>query len=141
MRYLTEDDASAMAEIHKMAFPAGWPENEMKAHIEKDLCIGIGKPLLAFALIQIGGDQADILTIATAAEARRKGYALALLTNAETLLRDRKVHTLFLDVSEANSGAIALYKVAGFQPIGRRPAYYRTPTGRIAAITYSKTLT
>lgn len=140
IRRLTYDDAAEMAAIHKTCFPAGWPEDEMKVHISKDLCLGVGTPLKSFALIQIGGDQADILTIATAPEARRNRHAQNIIQAGEDALKNSKVRTLFLEVSEANIGAIALYKTLGFQPIGRRPAYYRTPHGRIAAITFSKNL-
>ena len=32
---------------------------------------------------------------------------------------------IFLEVGEDNPAAIALYRQAGFEPVGRRPAYYR----------------
>jgi len=47
---------------------------------------------------------------------------------------------MFLEVAEDNEAAIHLYRSLGFQPIGRRPAYYRRADGRVAAITFSKKL-
>lgn len=129
-----------MATLHKQSFPSGWPEEDMRRHIEKDLCLGVGNPVKAFILLQIGGDQADILTLATDPAHRRKGHARQILSEAENQLRNKNIKTLYLDVSEINDGAIALYKSTGFQAIGRRPAYYRTAKGRVAAITFSKTL-
>jgi ribosomal-protein-alanine N-acetyltransferase len=112
----------------------------MRLHIDKDLCLGLGDPLTAFILVQIGGDQADILTIATHPDHRRKGLARQLLTEAEKILQTDGVETLFLDVSELNDSAKSLYKSCGYQAVGRRPRYYRTPNGRVASITFSKSL-
>jgi len=129
-----------MAQIHKQSFPASWPEDEMKSHLKKDLCLGIGFPLEAFILVQIALDQADVLTIATHPEHRRKGHARDLLSSAEAKLKEDRVTSLYLDVSEKNEGALALYRACQFQAVGRRPAYYRTAAGRVASITFSKTL-
>lgn len=140
IRPLTASDADLMSIIHAQSFPTGWPSSEMQVHIEKDLSLGIGAPLQAFILVQSGADQADILTLATDPAHRRKGYARKLLAKAESALRERGVKVLYLDVSEHNEGAIALYKSCRFQAVGRRPAYYRTAKGRVAAITFSKLL-
>jgi ribosomal-protein-alanine N-acetyltransferase len=129
-----------MSTIHRKSFSAGWPLAEMRLHIDKDLCLGLGDPLSAFILVQIGGDQADILTIATHPDHRRKGLARQLLTEAEKILHGEGVVTLFLDVSELNDSAKSLYKSCGYQAVGRRPRYYRTPNGRVASITFSKSL-
>jgi ribosomal-protein-alanine N-acetyltransferase len=145
IRTLTHQDASQMADIHKASFPVGWPDSDMVQHIQKDLCLCVFDPdtslVIAFALFQIGGDQADVLTIATAPEHRRKGCARLLLDASEQALKEQRVKTLYLDVSEKNEGAIILYKSCGYHPIGRRPAYYRTSAGRVAALTFSKSLT
>lgn len=140
IRRLGPSDAPLMSTIHRKSFPAGWPPDEMRLHIDKDLCLGLGDPLAAFILVQIGGDQADILTIATHPDHRRKGLARKLLSAAETALREDNVLTLFLDVSELNDSAKSLYKSCGYQAVGRRPRYYRTPNGRVASITFSKSL-
>jgi len=140
VRSLTAEDAEEMARIHKDAFPVGWPVSDMVRHTQKDLCLGIGVPLSAFIILQIAGEQADILTLATDSQARRKGHACKLLRSAQEYLENKSIRTIFLDVAENNSAAIGLYKSCGFQAIGRRPAYYRTSKGRIAAITFSKSL-
>lgn len=116
----------------------------MLGHIKKDLCLGMcsgdGAPLEAFILVQVALDQADVLTIATHPEHRRKGHAKVLLMAAEIRLKEKNVNSLYLDVSERNEGALALYRACQFQAVGRRPAYYRTAAGRVASITFSKAL-
>ena len=112
----------------------------MWAHIQKDLCFGFGRPLDGFIILSAAADQAEILTIATDPSHRRRGIARSLLEIAETELVDNGVDTLFLEVAEDNKSAIKFYKSAGFEPIGRRPAYYKREIGRVAAITYRKRL-
>lgn len=129
-----------MAEIHAQSFFKGWDDADMWAHIHKDLCFGYGRPLDGFIILSSAADQAEILTIAVDPAARRRGMARALLDIAETELVDNGVDTLFLEVAEDNVAAIPFYQHAGFEPIGRRPAYYKREMGRVAAITYRKRL-
>ncbi|MDA8708554.1 GNAT family N-acetyltransferase [Hellea sp.] len=140
IRALNAMDAARMAEIHAQSFFKGWDDADMSAHIQKDMCFGFGRPLDGFIILSSAADQAEILTIAVNAKQRRQGIARALLEIAETELVDNGVDTLFLEVSEDNDAAITFYKDAGFEPIGRRPAYYKREKGRVAAITYRKRL-
>ena len=142
MRRLNAADAKAMASIHAESFERSWDALEMAVHTQRDLCFGIEQndALCAFIIISQAADQAEILTIATAKAARRRGLGRQLLDAAFAQLSENGTAELFLEVAEDNIAAIALYKNAGFQPIGRRPGYYRRPGGRIAAITLSKTL-
>jgi len=133
-----------MADIHAQSFPRPWPALDMAVHVKTDLCLGVGPekdlPFGAFIIIRTSEHEAEILTIATAEQARRKGYGRALLGEATARFTQAKSRNLFLEVAEDNAPAIALYKSSGFVPIGRRPAYYRRENGRVAAITFSKAL-
>lgn len=140
IRALAIMDAARMAEIHAQSFYKGWDDADMGAHIQKDLCFGFGRPLDGFIILSSAADQAEILTIAVDPAERRRGIARALLDISETELVDNGVDTLFLEVAEDNKAAIKFYKGAGFEPIGRRPSYYKREIGRVAAITYRKRL-
>ena len=140
IRAVNIKDAARMAEIHTQSFFKGWDDMEMGRHIQKDLCFGFGRPLEGFIILSSAADQAEILTIATDPAHRRRGIARALLEISETELVDNGVDTLFLEVAEDNEAAIKFYKSLGFEPIGRRPAYYKREIGRVAAITYRKRL-
>ena len=140
IRSLAITDAARMAELHAQAFHKGWGADDMGGHIQKDLCFGFGRPLDGFIILSSAADQAEILTIAVDPAQRRRGIARALLEITETELVDNGVDTLFLEVAEDNDAAIKFYKGAGFEPIGRRPAYYKREMGRVAAITYRKRL-
>ena len=140
IRALNTTDTQRMAEIHAQSFPKGWDDAAMWAHIHKDMCFGFGRPLDGFVIISSAADQAEILTIAIDPSQRRRGIARALLEITETELVDNGVDTLFLEVAEDNQAAIEFYKGAGFEPIGRRPGYYKRELGRVAAISYRKRL-
>jgi len=133
-------DAPRMAQIHEESFYKGWSAEEMASHIKKDLCLGHGRPLDGFVIISHSADQAEIVTIAIDLQMRRQGLARKLLEIAETELTDLGVDTLFLEVAEDNLTAITFYKNSGFEPIGKRPAYYKREKGRVAALTFRKAL-
>lgn len=142
MRVLTATDARDMAAIHAVCFDRPWDALEMATHTQRDFCLGADwdNQLAAFVILSITADQSEVLTIATSKPARRQGLAKQILTNAFEMLQKRDITETFLEVAEDNIGAMALYKGLGFQPIGRRPGYYRRADGRVAAITFSKKL-
>lgn len=140
MRRLSAADARDMAAIHSESFERGWDALEMATHTQRDLCLGLEQngTLAAFIIVSTAADQAEILTIAVRKTVRRQGLARRLLDQTVSHLKNMDAGELFLEVAEDNPGALALYRTAGFQPIGRRPGYYRRATGRVAAITFSK---
>ncbi len=131
-----------MASVHSDSFERPWSALDMAAHTLRDVCFGIDTDgrLAAFVIISCAADQAEVLTIATAKAARRQGLARRLLEGVIPQLQKHGAAELFLEVAEDNTAALALYKTSGFQPIGRRPGYYRRTAGRMAAITFSKKL-
>lgn len=139
-RVLDESDASEMATLHARSITPNWPETDMFKHCQTDLCLGIGTPLTGFAIIRHAADQAEILTIVTDPDRRRAGLGRIILQKVHSYLRQFGVTIIFLEVAEDNQAAIALYRTCGYQQFGRRPAYYRRKNGRVAALTFRKTL-
>jgi len=131
-----------MAAIHAQSFDRPWDALDMSTHTVRDLCFGLDAEdrLAAFIILSQAADQAEILTLATAKDARRQGLGRKLIDGVAAQLRELGKAELFLEVAEDNAPAISLYRGAGFEPIGRRPRYYRRATGRIAALTFAKKL-
>ena len=77
---------------------------------------------------------AEILTVAVVPEARRKGVGAALITSAGVAALVRGAASMFLEVSETNDAARALYTKLGFAEAGRRRDYYATDDGWVDAI-------
>ncbi len=73
---------------------------------------------------QSAPDEAEVLNLAVDPAWRRRGVGSALL--AAVLERARG--TIFLEVAEPNSPAIALYRKQGWVDVGRRAGYYNHGT-------------
>ncbi len=69
---------------------------------------------------RIAPGEAEILNIAVDPAFRRRGVASALLD----ALGAQAQSTVFLEVAEPNTAAIALYRRHGWEPIGIRVGYY-----------------
>jgi ribosomal-protein-alanine N-acetyltransferase len=70
-------------------------------------------------------EEADIQTIAVAAEARRMGLGRVLMRTLLSEARQRGARQVFLEVRADNPGAQALYVDLGFEEIAVRPGYYQ----------------
>ncbi|MGK7869279.1 GNAT family N-acetyltransferase [Falsiroseomonas sp. E2-1-a20] len=123
-------DAAAAAALHARAFPPGeaWGVQAITLMLEMPGCFGILRPGAGFVLARVAADEAEILTLAVVPEARRAGLGGALLAEAMAAAVLRGAGTMFLEVSEANRAAQALYGAAGFAEVGRRRRYYSDGT-------------
>ncbi len=129
--------AEVIAALHRAAMPEdAWSADAWRsllsapgarARIAMD-----GTAPAGFLHLRHAGDEAEVVMIATRPSARRRGFAAALLEDALAALDGGTA--LFLEVAERNHAARALYARFGFAPVGRRPGYYRTPSGRQDAI-------
>lgn len=140
IRRLAPSDAADMAALHKRAITPYWPETDMAEHARRDICLGIGEPLTGFVILRPAADQAEILTIVTGPDNRGRGIGAKLLQAGENKAFEFGTTIVFLEVAEDNAPAIALYRSADYEPIGKRPAYYRRDQGRVAALTFRKKL-
>ena len=115
----------ALAHIHALAFSStrAWSAAEFRSLLDQPGMVLTGDDR-AFALLRVTLDEAEVLTVATAPEHRRKGLARAVLAQAETAVQTLGAAVIFLEVAEDNDAARALYAQAGYAQIGRRPGYY-----------------
>ncbi|WP_297735865.1 GNAT family N-acetyltransferase [uncultured Maricaulis sp.] len=121
--------AAKLAGLHRQCFAQAWSEAEFASLLNLPGCTGwvcrdAGR-FVALALFRQALDEAELLTLATHPDYRRSGHADVLLTCGEKALFDQGVERVFLEVSTANPGALALYARTGYGEIARRPAYYR----------------
>lgn len=88
-----------------------------------------------YVIARCVADEAEIISIGVRPAARRRGIGAALLADAMVRSVELGVRTIFLEVSEKNSAARALYTTAGFAEVGRREDYYRDKMNRgVAAL-------
>lgn len=129
---LTMDDTPAMAQLHEEDFVRPWSAEEFEGLLVQEAVFGfaarqIGNPKAGpagFVLTRLAAGEAEILTVAVARSARRRGLGRDLIEAVMRELHAQRADALFLEVDETNAPAIALYRRLRFYDVGRRPAYY-----------------
>jgi len=126
--------AAAMAAIHHAAFPPAeqWDAASIIATLAMPGAFGLVAPDGGMALARVAADEAELLTLAVAPEARRRGLGLRLLRAAMRQTAINGAQWMFLEVKDGNAAALALYTLAGFAVIASRRQYY--PDGATALV-------
>lgn len=114
-----------LATLHAGAFSAtrAWSAQEFASLLDHTGTFIVGDTR-SFILTRVVADEAEILTLATDPAMRRKGLARAVLNTALARAHQMGAASMFLEVAEDNTPAIALYTTSGFTQVGRRPGYY-----------------
>ncbi|MDQ2632197.1 MAG: GNAT family N-acetyltransferase [Pseudomonadota bacterium] len=76
-------------------------------------------------LFRAGNPAARLYSIATAPGMAGRGLGRALIEAAERAAVGRGKHALRLEVRQDNERAAAIYRRAGFRPVGSKPGYYQ----------------
>ena len=116
----------ALAALHARCFhthPRPWSAAEFTDLLGATLNFLLLRPQ-GFLLGRTIGDEAELLTLAVAPEARRMGLGRALLAEFVETSQARGAREAFLEVASDNHPAIALYAGAGWQETGTRRDYY-----------------
>ena len=114
-----------LAALHARCFvhPRPWSGAEFADLLNSPHAFLLTRPQ-GFLLGRTVADEAELLTLAVAPEARRRGIARALLAEFAATSQDRGATRAFLEVAADNGAARALYHAAGWGESGRRRRYY-----------------
>lgn len=132
-----------LAALHGRAFvtPRPWSAAELGSLIADPLAFLLVEGDAGFLLGRAVAGEAELLTLAVAPEARRRGLGRKLMARFLYQARLRGAETAFLEVAADNAAAMALYVRSGFAESGRRRGYYRAPDGTlIDAVVMSRVL-
>lgn len=132
-----------LAVLHRCCFvtPAPWDAASFAGFLADPLAFLLVEADAGFLLGRAVAGEAELLTIAVAPEARRRGLGRKLVARFLYQAQLRGAERTFLEVAADNPAAIALYESSGFQQAGTRRGYYRTPTGqRIDALVLARDL-
>ena len=120
-----------IAQLETVCFHDPWSEASIRSELDNDLSLWLvameDDRLLGYVGSQTVLGWTDMMNVAVAPEARRRGVGEALIRRLMEMLRERKCECLTLEVRASNAGAIALYEKLGFTEVGRRKNYYRNP--------------
>ena len=134
IRTAEERDVSEIAALEKRCFSDAWSETSVRGTMNSPL----GYVLIAertdgegfdlpcgYLIAQVFDGEGELLRIAAAPEARRRGTGRLLL---ERMLEDHPCVSVWrLDVRTKNAAAIALYEKYGFRIITENRDAYRDP--------------
>ena len=123
IRAITSGDHSAIQSIqHSSPDAAHWDLTGYPA--DSTWVAEVGGAIVGFlAARSLSAGEFEVLNLAIAPEWRRYGIAVRLIDYALRSLPG----CWFLEVRESNQPARLLYAKLGFQPVGRRVAYYHDP--------------
>ncbi len=129
-RPLTPADLPAAAAIHAAAFAdETWGAEQLAALLAAPGTWGLAAEqagsLAGFLLLRLAADEVEVLTLAVAPAARRRGLAATLLRTGLAQALALGATRGFLEVGADNPAALALYRASGWRCVGRRPKYYR----------------
>lgn len=115
----------AMAALHARCFttPPPWSARAFAAALTAPGALLLTAPD-AFLVGRAAAGEAELLTLAVAPEARRRGAGRSLCARFAAAAQAAGADTAFLEVAADNTAARALYAAAGWAEVGRRPRYY-----------------
>ena len=134
IRLASGADIDLLADLYARAFG----EPYTRPAVETLLAAGGAWALVAaradgpcgYVIARTAADEAEILSLGVAPQARRTGVGRALLDAVIACVGLATARHLFLEVGEDNPAAQGLYRQAGFATVGRRPGYYKRANGR-----------
>lgn len=142
MRELGPGDATRLAALERELFgPSAWSAAMVREEIggpgrwyvgidaEPDARAPAGlvpsSDVVAYAGSWFDGEVTQVMTLAVAGAAQRRGYGRVLLAALVDRARADGASAVLLEVRVDNEPAIALYREAGFEVLGRRRRYYQ----------------
>jgi len=117
-------DTAPLAALHAACFDDAWDAASLRTTLATPGAFAFHNRD-GFVVARVAGDEAEILTLAVAPEARGKGLGRALLNAAIAEARRCGTAAIFLEVGTDNPAALALYAGLGFANVGTRKGYYR----------------
>ena len=140
LRSARSEDAAELAQLHAGGFERPWSAGDIVRLLQAPGVFGLQVPGAGFALVRTAADEAELLTIAVAAERRGEGVGAALLEAAISRAGEAGAAQMHLEVAVDNQPALRLYRRAGFAEAGRRRGYYERSDGRVDALVLTRVL-
>ena len=132
MRDMVWTDLGEVARLESEVFPSdGWSEatwwSELAARPRRAYVVheGADGRLDGYAGVDLGGEVADVMTVAVAPHAQGRGLGRALLDELVARAEADSAAYLMLEVRADNEPARKLYEARGFEVLTVRRRYYQ----------------
>jgi ribosomal-protein-alanine N-acetyltransferase len=123
-------DIDAVFAIAQAAFTLPWPREELALELTRPYsALRVLRPspdddVAGFLNHWRLGDELQIMNVAVLPDHQRRGYAHALMRDAEDAARQMRLGSIFLEVRRSNVPAIQLYESHAYGIVGVRQRYY-----------------
>lgn len=125
IRRATGADVARIVTIEAECFGAdAWSEQLVREQLAADHRDVLIDDDIAYGVVSVLGDVADLDRLAVLPFARRRGVAGGLIEQLIEATRDRGAERVLLEVAADNAAAIGLYESSGFETISARKGYY-----------------
>ena len=128
---MRRQDVPQIAALEAACFSDPWSERSVDSELDNPLSLWLvcreGQHVLGYVGSQTVLGESDMMNVAVAPDARRRGIAQMLIGALAEQLKRQGSHSLSLEVRPSNTAAVSLYRKLGFVQVGRRPNYYRHP--------------
>ncbi|WP_151526898.1 ribosomal protein S18-alanine N-acetyltransferase [Serinicoccus kebangsaanensis] len=140
LRAATWRDIPAMADLERAAFPEDpWDEaslwSELARRPRRSYLVAHDprtSDLVGYAGLDLGGDVADVMTLAVDPRARGRGVGTLLLDELHHRARAAGAASVMLEVRSGNDVARRLYASRGYALVRTRRRYYRSGEDALA---------
>lgn len=143
IRRATFEDLPELAVIEEAVQIAPWSQSLLATCLESPTAMFVAQSaegLCGWGAVRVVLGEAEILNLAVALHARRKGWAQALMQALMAEAKSGKAESMFLEVRVGNEAAQNLYMQLGFNVCGLRPGYYPAENGREDALLMERPL-
>jgi [ribosomal protein S18]-alanine N-acetyltransferase len=140
LRTMMPADLDAVLVLERSLFgPEAWSREMLEGELAEQprsryyLVADDDGAITGYAGLLVAADQADVVTLAVAADRWSQGVGSALLEALLAEAERRRCTEVFLEVRTDNTRAQRLYRRYGFSQIGIRKGYYQ-PSGADALV-------
>lgn len=123
--------AAVIAAMHEACFEDAWSAPEIARLMAMPGAIALialagshDAELRGFLIARHAAGEAEILTIATLPDMRRRGVARGMISDLTARLAGLGIADLHIEVAAGNTAALAFYGTLAFEAVGRRKGYY-----------------
>ncbi len=128
IRKMTEQDLDEVMVIEHEAFTLPWSRDsylgELRNSFANYLVCDYAGEVAGYAGIWVVFEEAHITNVAVAKAYRSQGIGLALMLEAERIVREKKATRIMLEVRPSNEVALNMYESLAYIKTGIRKAYY-----------------
>jgi [ribosomal protein S18]-alanine N-acetyltransferase len=137
VRPMLPSDLEAVAGIERSAYGYPWSPGIFRDCLLAGyycLVLEVGGTVTGYGIMSVASSEAHLLNLCVHPESQGMGYGRRLLNALLMKAEEAKAEKVFLEVRPSNRPALKLYRSAGFQQVGIRPAYYQARRGREDAV-------